>query len=127
MSSKPSFPYLDGIRFVAALLVFTAHFFEFFHYQKINFFIYNLDVQRKFGATGVTIFFVLSGFLITCLLLQEQVTKNVIAIKKFYLRRILRIWPLYFFIVVLSFWVLNNMSFFMLQITTPITSPFLPV
>lgn len=51
------------------------------------------------GGNGVTFFFVLSGFLITYLLLKEVVKTGRVYIKKFYLKRILRIWPLYFLLV----------------------------
>lgn len=49
------------------------------------------------------IFFVLSGFLITFLLLKEQKTAGQIDVRKFYLRRTLRIWPLYFATVIFAF------------------------
>jgi len=49
---------------------------------------------------GVTVFFVLSGFLITYLLMQERTETNTISIKDFYIRRILRIWPLYYLIII---------------------------
>ena len=51
----------------------------------------------------MTIFFSLSGFLITTLLLQEKKANGKINFKKFYTRRILRIWPLYFLVVLLGF------------------------
>lgn len=57
-------------------------------------------------------FFVLSGFLITYLLLVEKDKFGTIAIKKFYIRRILRIWPLYFFILILGFFVLPSFDAF---------------
>jgi len=53
----------------------------------------------ELGALGLILFFVLSGFLITYLLLVEQKDRERIDIPRFYLRRILRIWPLYFLIV----------------------------
>ncbi|MBK7690909.1 MAG: acyltransferase [Bacteroidetes bacterium] len=55
------------------------------------------------GDTGVSFFFVLSGFLITYLLLKENEMTGKIDIKSFYIRRILRIWPLYYFCVIFSF------------------------
>jgi peptidoglycan/LPS O-acetylase OafA/YrhL len=51
------------------------------------------------GGTAVTFFFVLSGFLITYLLLAEKQQTGTISLKDFYLKRIFRIWPLYFLIV----------------------------
>ena len=58
------------------------------------------------GELGVVFFFVLSGFLITFLLLKEKEVTGGIAVGKFYLRRLLRIWPLYLLIVVLGFLIL---------------------
>ncbi|MDX2359905.1 MAG: acyltransferase [Crocinitomicaceae bacterium] len=81
------FPNLNGLRFFAALSVMIYHFF-------------GIDVIN--GHFGVVLFFVLSGFLITYLLLEEKSQTNNIAIRKFYIRRILRIWPLYFFILFLA-------------------------
>ena len=63
------------------------------------------------GPLGVVFFFVLSGFLITYLLLKEKSVSGTVAVKKFYLRRILRIWPLYYLIVLLGFLVLPHISF----------------
>lgn len=50
------------------------------------------------GIYGVKLFFVLSGFLITYLLIREQDLKGKIDLKNFYIRRTLRIWPLYFLV-----------------------------
>ena len=57
---------------------------------------------------GVVLFFVLSGFLITTLLFGEKKNNYDINLKKFYLRRILRIWPLYFLVIGLSILALNH-------------------
>ena len=51
---------------------------------------------------GVDVFFLISGFLITYLLMSERNTYGRIDFKKFYMRRMLRIWPLYFFTIALS-------------------------
>jgi peptidoglycan/LPS O-acetylase OafA/YrhL len=48
------------------------------------------------GNLGVNVFFVISGFLITSLLLQEEMNSNAISIKNFYIRRTLRIFPAYY-------------------------------
>ncbi len=54
------------------------------------------------GANGVALFFVLSSFLITRLLLLEREKTGSVHLRSFYLRRLLRIWPLYYFVVLLS-------------------------
>lgn len=51
------------------------------------------------GAPAVSFFFTLSGFLITYLLLEEHRRSGTIAVRSFYLRRVCRIWPLYFAVV----------------------------
>ncbi|MBC7861890.1 MAG: acyltransferase [Bacteroidia bacterium] len=53
---------------------------------------------------GVDLFFLISGFLITYLLMQEKALGGKVAIGKFYVRRALRIWPLYFLIIALAPW-----------------------
>lgn len=60
------------------------------------------------GHIGVVLFFVISGYLITTLLLKEQKTHNKISIRNFYIRRILRILPLYYLILILSFVLLGS-------------------
>ncbi len=72
--------------------------------------LWHLPQVKLIGKLGVVVFFVLSGFLITYLLLQEESNTNNINVPKFYLRRILRIWPLYFLIVVLSIFILPEFS-----------------
>lgn len=66
------------------------------------------------GTLGVTIFFVLSGFLITYLLLSEEQTFKRIDVGKFYVRRMLRIWPLYYLIVILALFILPHFEIFIL-------------
>ena len=51
---------------------------------------------------GVTLFFVISGFLITFLLIKEMRKTQTVSIGKFYLRRILRIWPIYYLFIIVS-------------------------
>jgi len=71
-------PQLDGLRGVAVLLVFCVHIFP---------------VQLPGSFIGVDIFFVLSGFLITSLLLIEQRESGGICLRAFYWRRVLRLVP----------------------------------
>lgn len=104
--SKVFFPNLDGLRFISFLVVYLHHcYLSFFSYLEtssptafgIQSFLF------KYGTLGVNFFFVLSGFLITYLLIREKEVTGTIHIGNFYVRRILRIWPLYFLIVLIGF------------------------
>jgi peptidoglycan/LPS O-acetylase OafA/YrhL len=78
-------PSLDGIRAVAFALVFIAH-------ASLSF--------EAFGAFGVSVFFFLSGFLITTLLRRENDRHGTISLRKFYFRRALRIGPPFYLTVI---------------------------
>ncbi len=115
MNIKPEghiyFSGLNGLRFFAAIAVVITH-IELIKYQSGYSEIWkNNKLIFELGSLGVIFFFVLSGFLITYLLLKEKSVTQTVAVKKFYLRRILRIWPLYYFIVLLGFLVLPNIHF----------------
>lgn len=102
-SEKPYFPALDGLRFIAFLAVFLHHatFYmdgDFSENEVWKFFRYS-------GWVGVDIFFVLTGFLITILLLHERENFGKFSIKHFWYRRILRIWPLYYLAFMVGFFV----------------------
>src|SRR6266568_5670873 len=56
----------------------------------------------KAGMASLDVFFILSAFLITELLLREKEVRGVPDLKAFYIRRLLRIWPLYFFVIALA-------------------------
>ncbi|OSZ80907.1 hypothetical protein CAP36_06610 [Chitinophagaceae bacterium IBVUCB2] len=88
---------LNGIRAIAAFAVVISHTLQF---SKA----FGLPESKgiDLAGFGVSIFFALSGFLITYLLLIEKEKFSAINIKAFYLRRILRIWPLYFFYLFIS-------------------------
>lgn len=96
---------LDSLRAFAALLVVWSHI-------EIVKDMYKLPSLWKpyFPSAhfSVTLFFVLSGFLITFLLAKEQENHRVISLKKFYIRRILRIWPLYYLILFLSYFMIDS-------------------
>jgi peptidoglycan/LPS O-acetylase OafA/YrhL len=105
------FPNLNGVRFIAAFSVLIHHTEQIKYLMGLennygNFFIKNM------GKLGVGLFFVLSGFLITYLLLSEKQRRGDISTKDFYIRRILRIWPLYFIIVILGFFVFPAIPIF---------------
>jgi peptidoglycan/LPS O-acetylase OafA/YrhL len=103
--SKIYFPGLNGLRFWAAFLVILHHVEQFKLWQKMPNLFRNTFFEA-IGHQGVSLFFVLSGFLITYLLLAEYEKTHHIAIKNFYIRRILRIWPLYYLIMIIGFFIL---------------------
>jgi len=88
---------LNALRFFAAYLVVLHHAEQI----RLKYHLFSLKQYSLFnnGGVGVTFFFVLSGFLITYLLLKENRIYNDISIRNFYVRRVLRIWPLYFMLV----------------------------
>jgi peptidoglycan/LPS O-acetylase OafA/YrhL len=110
-------PGLNGIRAIAVIGVMLSHInieLPTFNIKNFSLFGFNkLNEQNgwNLGEQGVTMFFVLSGFLITYLLLLEKEKTNNINKLKFYLRRILRIWPLYylyFFATIIIFYFTEN-------------------
>lgn len=102
---KIYFAHLDGLRFFCFLTVFLFHSFHTDDPAIADNSIFRLFKHHLFGNgfLGVNFFFVLSGFLITYLLIEERKLKRKINIPNFWLRRILRIWPLYFACVFLGF------------------------
>lgn len=103
--TKIFFENLDGLRFLCFLSVFLFHsFYTEYDWVESNR-VYKFIVQYLFsnGNLGVNFFFVISGFLITFLLLKEKEVNGQINLKNFWLRRILRIWPLFYFCVFFGF------------------------
>ena len=96
----------DELRAIAALVIVPGHIELFKVFFGMPFYFW-LPIP---GKLGVVLFFVLSGFLITTLLFKEKGRFQYINLRKFYLRRILRIWPLYFLIMGLSILVFNQVS-----------------
>ena len=89
------------------MIVITEHLFAFnFHF--------NPNIFRRFpileGGFGVNVFFEISGFLITSLLLKEEEDNGYISLKNFYTRRTLRIFPAYFFLL-LVYWYLQLLGY----------------
>lgn len=98
------YPALDGLRGLAVILVLW------FHSLTIVIQEYDLGLSlfaRKYfsfvnmGNTGVDLFFIISGFLITCILIDTADRKD--CLKLFYIRRVIRIFPLYFVSLILLF------------------------
>ena len=114
------FPALDGLRAFAAVIV------VFFHFG-------GAEWKWLSGWVGVYLFFVLSGFLITTLLLREQDLKGRISLKNFYIRRVFRIMPPYFviFAFIMAFFYLRGDFFTIrypetLKYYLPFMNEFLP-
>ena len=91
-------PGLNGLRAIAALSVLIAHVSQ----EGIADFGLPKFVNLPMAGYGVTLFFVISGFLITFLLIKEMGKTQTVSIGKFYLRRILRIWPIYYLFIIVS-------------------------
>jgi len=107
--SKPSSrsfyrPELDALRFAAFLGVFLYHAMphDASAYEPTGSFAPWIAAIFRSGSFGVDLFFALSAYLITTLLLREKEIRGSLDVKSFYLRRILRIWPLYFSFVVFA-------------------------
>ena len=104
-TDKVYFPGLNGIRFFAAFAVIIHHIEQFKFDAGFSNWWGNPFID-SLGHKAVSIFFTLSGFLITYLLFAEISKTGTVNIKKFYLRRILRIWPLYFLIGFMAFFII---------------------
>lgn len=101
------FPELDAIRIFLFFGVWSFHTLP----RNASFFVahsfpspFASLVASAIQATicSLDVFFILSAFLITELLLRERALKTVVDLKAFYFRRLLRIWPLYFFMIALA-------------------------
>ncbi len=99
------FPQLDSIRGMSFLAIFFYHAFHIpvskSDHFPTNFIIYCYDNI----PLAIDVFFILSSFLLTYLALNEYKKRNNFSFKNYFTRRILRIWPLYFFIMILAFFV----------------------
>ncbi len=100
------FSQIDGLRAVAVIMVTWAHAAEIASSISIKAAAadYYTDIAR-FGASGVTLFFVISGFLITGILIDTKDKQN--RLKNFYIRRMLRIMPLYYLGMLFIFFVIQ--------------------
>ncbi|GLS92053.1 hypothetical protein GCM10007916_31230 [Psychromonas marina] len=84
---------LDGLRAASILLVCVGHLAGTVNFPEA------LSVLHNIGNFGVKVFFVISGFLITLLLLNEKQRDGSINLKQFYLRRTLRLFPAFYFYI----------------------------
>lgn len=111
---KIYFPNLNGLRSIAAFLVITHHIEQFKSFSSIENYWTTSPFIGIIGKLGVVLFFVLSGFLITYILLAEENSFKTISVRKFYIRRMIRILPLYILIILLAFGILPNIGLFTL-------------
>jgi peptidoglycan/LPS O-acetylase OafA/YrhL len=95
---------LNGLRFFAAILVVITHVESI--RKKLGFFNFSDYSLFQTGGLAVQFFFVLSGFLITYLLLQKDKNTQKISLKSFYFRRVLRIFPLYYLLAIIGLYIL---------------------
>lgn len=86
-------PYLDVLRAISIIFVVFAH------TRATDTF---LNSFGFLGSYGVLLFFSISGFLLTFLALKEHTENGIFNIKNFYIRRALRIWPMYFLYLLLA-------------------------
>jgi peptidoglycan/LPS O-acetylase OafA/YrhL len=104
-SIRGHLPVLDGIRGMAIVLVLFHHCTDMGVYTGVD---KAATLLLHWGGFGVDLFFVLSGFLITGILADTRGSKNYF--KAFYMRRVLRIFPLYYAICLFSFVILPNLG-----------------
>ncbi|MBW4045968.1 MAG: acyltransferase [Acidobacteria bacterium] len=97
--SRAHIPALDGIRGFAAIMVFLLHYGGGAHAQLLP--VRLIGYTIRLGWSGVSLFFVLSGFLITGILWDSM--RAIGWWRNFYMRRSLRIFPLYYFALAISF------------------------
>lgn len=94
-SDRFSLPQLDGLRFFSFLMILVHH-----HISVSDFFppamVGIATAVQMWFYVSVDVFFVLSSFLIVTLLAIERERTGTISLRRFYIRRLLRIWPLYF-------------------------------
>lgn len=97
-------PQLDGLRFVAYLLIFMNH-SRWVPPSVAKWPVVGdtLLMLHRYGGISVDLFLVLSSFLITSLLLMERDARGEVSLGFFYMRRGLRVWPLYYVYVALAF------------------------
>jgi len=99
-------PELDALRFLAFLLVFCHHAFVSSFIGRLSTLPWAERIPAAIvlgGEFGVDLFFILSAYLISELLIREKAASGQVQVGRFYMRRILRIWPLYFTFVVFCF------------------------
>ena len=120
------FKNLDALRFFAFLGVFISHTFQitdnYANTVNVTDIIFSV---LSFSYLGVPFFFTLSSFLITYRLLEEYKQNNKIRLLHFYAKRGLRIWPIYFLLLLICFFIIPFL-FSLLHFTIPTLPDILP-
>lgn len=98
---------LTTFRAIAAFVVIISHIERFKYRNGIKNWYDFPFLKNTGGHIAVVLFFALSGFLITYLLLKERDQTKTVHVKYFYIRRILRVWPLYFLILFVTYYLLD--------------------
>ncbi|MBS1953117.1 MAG: acyltransferase [Cyanobacteria bacterium SZAS-4] len=103
-------PELDGLRTVGFFYMFMAH-SSIIPQPGSHFFLVDwYNVVVKWGVIGLDMFFVLSGYLITTLLLKERLKNGNISLPLYFKRRMLRIWPLFYLVIFVGAFVIPFVS-----------------
>lgn len=108
MPNRRHFHTFDAMRFFACFKVFLLH-LPLTAFPLFNFI-------RSGGGIGVQFFFVLSGFLITYIILNDK-KHHQFNLKKFFAKRILRIWPLFYLMILFAYTVNSTLEHFAIQTT----------
>src|SRR5690606_9638731 len=97
---------INGLRAVAILLVIFSHLNR---APRVPAWLHEVLGFTNYGTLGVRLFFLLSGFLITTLLLRERRQNGYVSIRKFFMRRVLRIFPC-FYAYLLALFILGQLG-----------------
>ena len=127
LKEKKYFENLDALRAIAALSVVCYHCVHWLRFPTgksweifKNIFCFN----EQAGPLSVRFFFVLSGFLITYLMFDERINTGKFNIRNFYLRRILRIFPIYYILLIIGFVIYPTLLFLREVPYTEVSNPF---
>ncbi len=98
---------LDTFRAIAAIVVMIGH-IELFRQNNLGQSLFGIVPS---GHTAVMMFFIISGFLISFLLTKEKEKYGQVALKNFYFRRVFRIWPVYYLVLLISAFFAESLPF----------------
>jgi peptidoglycan/LPS O-acetylase OafA/YrhL len=111
------FSALDGLRFFAFMVVFVCHIVQSKSNVDFPFFFNYIIHLFNYGYLAVDLFFLLSAFLITWWSFLEKQNFGVFNFKKYFIRRVLRIWPLYFLMIFFCQLIIFIQTYFGLEVS----------